>query len=85
MNIVNKIANAVRDSAERARSDAGFSGSWGDGGASHQEELLKHWLDGVSFAQTGETQVYKSLLKKLMNEEDSEYKKYIELKKKFEE
>jgi hypothetical protein len=77
------IQNAVTESAAAARENAGYSGSWGDGGASAAEERLRVWLDGVNYATTGVTTVYGDLLKRERERFDPEYAEYLRLKDKF--
>lgn len=81
--LIEKIKSTVKQSAETARENAGYAGSWGDGGASQMEEKLKHWLDGFRFAQTGQTEVYKHLVDQFKKERDPDYQKWLELKEKF--
>ena len=77
------IQVAVAESAAAARENAGYSGSWGDGGASAAEERLRVWLDGVNYATTGVTAVYGELLHRASVEADPEYAEYQRLKEKF--
>jgi hypothetical protein len=66
------------------RDNAGFSGGWGDDGASALELKLLIWLDGIIFAHGGKTDQFDSLIydfeeiqkaKQLENDPD-----YIQLK-----
>ena len=82
-NLIRDIKQAVTESAKQAREDAGYGGRMDDGGASHKLELLKFWLDGIAFAGTGQTEVYKSLAKSLEQEKDPEYQTWKRLNEKF--
>lgn len=84
MRIIEEIEKAVKESARQAREDAGYGGRHDDGGASHKMQLLEYWLDGISYAGTGKTKVYASLLKTLEKEQDPEYAEFKRLKEKFE-
>lgn len=81
---VQHIQEVVTQVAEQARDNAGYAGSHGDGGASHQEECLRVWLDGINFAMTGKTQLYKEILKKRDLGRDPDYSQYLLLKARFE-
>lgn len=81
--IISEIKKSVTESARKARDDAGFSGSWGDGGAAQMEEKLKWWLDGIQFAESGETSVYASMVKRLEEEADPEFAEFKRLQEKF--
>lgn len=82
-NLIQIIKQKVEASAKNAREDAGYSGSWTDGGASRMEEKLKHWLDGIRFAQTGETDIYKAIVKDFKDTQDPEYQAWLRLNQKF--
>jgi len=83
---VEKIVDAVLESAARARTNAGYSGSHSDGGAHQSIERLKGFLNGVHFQATGVLldEGYKAIIDKAIREADPEYQKYLELKAKFE-
>lgn len=81
--IINEIKKSVTESASKARDDAGFSGSWGDGGAHQMEEKLKWWLDGIQFAESGETSVYGAMIKRIEEESDPEFVEFKRLQEKF--
>jgi hypothetical protein len=81
--LAKEIENVVVTSAGKARDDAAYGGSHGDGGASRSIELLKYWLDGIEFAQTGKTTVYKSLAQKIEQEKDPDYAEWLRLNEKF--
>lgn len=61
-----------------------YNGEYSDGGASYEAKCLLAFLDGINYVKTGVTTVYKKELREINNNQDSEYKKYLELKKKFE-
>lgn len=82
--IIRVVASTVNDQAEKAAYNAGMGGEWGDGGASNYQNQLKYWLDGIRFAQTGETLVYRSIVNDYVMKKDSEFEEYQRLKKKFE-
>lgn len=77
------VKAAVEKGAKQARDDAGYSGSWGDGGASQSEERLKYWLDGISFQRTGISAVYGHILVKAELATDTEYQEFLRLQEKF--
>lgn len=81
---VDTIIKLVLKSAESTRYNAAMGGEWGDGGANRIEERLNNWLDGIKYATTGKTQLYCEIIDQLEKEDDHEYQKYLELKKKFE-
>lgn len=81
--IISEIKRSVLTSADNARMNAGYAGSWGDDGAANMEEKLKYWLDGIKFAETGKTSVYKSALKRIEEEADPEYIEFKRLQEKF--
>jgi hypothetical protein len=81
------IAKSVATSAATARLNAGYSGSHDDGGASQQLEKLRNYLEGVKTGLSGavgEGSPYAHILKKIRQEQDPDYQKYLELKAKFE-
>lgn len=45
---------------------------------------LNAWLDGITFSRTGKTAIYEALATEIARSQDSEYQRYLELKKKFE-
>lgn len=81
--LVRQIEAAVKKSAHSARENAAYAGSFGDGGASQMEDKLRYWLDGIKFAQTGETTTYKSMVDQFKREQDPEYQTWLKLKEKF--
>ena len=81
--MLKKLKASVSESADKARMNAGYSGSWGDGGAHDMEKKLEAFLDGYEFALTGKTKVYAKFFEELDKEQDPEYQKYLELKGKF--
>lgn len=81
--VVSRIEAAVKTSAHNARENAAYAGSFGDGGASQMEDKLKYWLDGIRFAQTGETESYKSMVEQFKREQDPEYQTWLKLNEKF--
>lgn len=81
--LIAKIESAVKTSAHNARENAAYGGSMGDGGAHHMEDKLKHWLDGIKFAQTGVTETYKSMVEQFKREQDPDYQTWLTLNEKF--
>lgn len=75
------IIHLAHQDAENKRNDAGFAGSWGDNGASNITDAVRIWRDGLS------RNIPKELAKYARQAErnaDSDYKKYLELKRRFE-
>lgn len=77
------IKTAVTAAAAKARYNAGMDGAMHDGGEGRMKENLEYWLDGVTFARTGVTDVYAHLIRRGEREADPDYKKYLELKLRF--
>lgn len=80
------IAHAVVSGAASTRLNAAYGGSHGDGGAGRHVDDLKSFLQGVVVGLTGEVPEsfpYAHTLKKIKQESDPEYQKYLELKAKF--
>ncbi len=75
------IVHLAHKDAENKRNDAGYSGSWGDNGASDITDAVRIWRDGLS------RRVPKELTKYVRQAErtaDKDYKLYLELKNRFE-
>lgn len=75
--VLTAIVELVRKAAADARSNAGYSGSWDDGGASRMERDIEFYLMGRSGLIPPDWKKYQKLL-------DPEYKEYLRLKNKFE-
>jgi hypothetical protein len=78
------IVEAVLTSAGNKSLNAGYSGSHGDDGAGASVEALKAFLSGYSMAKGSGAGKYQTILDQHNQENDPEYQKYLELKKKFE-
>ena len=78
------LYEAVVSSAAERSLNAGYSGSWDDGGAGQSVREFKTFLDGVQYMTNGNAGKYQEILNKLRRAEDPEYNKYLELKEKFE-
>lgn len=79
----NIVIRRITETAKSRREDAGYNGEYGDGGSSQMLENLEYWLDGIKFAESGTSTKYDHIIHKYKLEQDSEYKLYQELKKKF--
>lgn len=77
------IKRVITEAAHQAREDAGYAGRWDDGGASEKMERLKYWLDGITYATTGITSVYKTIATDFKNSTDPEYLTWVRLQEKF--
>lgn len=90
MNLLNSdpmlraISDRIVSSAAKARLDAGYAGSMGDGGATEKVTKFLIFLDGYSYAKGFKAGCYQSIIDQIEKEKDLEYQKYLELKKKFE-
>jgi len=80
--IIDEVKKSVTQAATKARDDAGYAGSFGDGGEHQMEEKPKGWLDGIQFAENGKTEVYKATVKRLEEESDPEYQQFKLLQEK---
>jgi len=94
-----EISDKITSVAFNLREDAGYSGSWTDGGASVLEDSLSMFINGVKAALTTagvidensygdgaedyQFEVPKQWTKYFI-EDDKEYKEYLRLKNKFE-
>lgn len=75
------IIHLAHQDAEKKRSDAGYSGSWGDDGASDIVDAVRIWRDGLN------KRIPKELTKYARQAErtaDKDYKLYLELKQRYE-
>lgn len=77
------IIDSVLTSAANASLNAGYSGSWSDGGASNSVNALKGFLEGYSFALGSNAGDYQEILDNHAREQDPEYQKFLELSEKF--
>lgn len=84
LKLTKHIQSVIRESAAAAREDAGYAGRWDDGGASAKLEHLKYWLDGIEYAKTGKTTVYKTISSDFARATDPDYEIWLRLKEKFE-
>ena len=88
-----EISDKITSVAFNLREDAGYSGSWTDGGASVLEDSLSMFINGVKAAlntagiidgvEDYQLEVPKQWTKYFI-EDDKEYKEYLRLKNKFE-
>jgi hypothetical protein len=78
--LLNKIFDVILREAHDARESAGYSGSYGDGGASRLEEQVKFYKYGMIKALPPEWDKYHDQAR---NEADPEYKEYLRLQNKF--
>ncbi len=78
---IETIMQKVLAEAHRAREDAGYSGSWGDGGASVLEAQVQFYRYGRDGVVPPEWQKHAEQAKK---EADPDYAQYQKLKAKFE-
>jgi hypothetical protein len=76
-----KFAAYCRKIAEQRRLDAGYSGSYDDGGARMLEEKVEAWEAGLNGTIP---KCISNLHKEFSKTIDPEYQKYLELKKRFE-
>lgn len=81
LGLIEYITNTVKTAAKDKRTDAAFSGSWGDNGAQEMEDMLRIWLDGINGRVPNE---FKKFEKTFNKERDSDYAEYKRLKAKFE-
>ena len=77
---IEQIMNMVLKAAESARTDAGFSGGWGDGGAARMEDQVRFYRYGLQCVVPPEWKKYEE---QLQREADPEYDQYLRLQKKF--
>lgn len=77
------IMDVVTKAAHQAREDAGYGGRHDDGGASQKLERLGCWLDGIKYAKTGKTEVYKTIVTDFERSIDPEYETWLRLQEKF--
>jgi hypothetical protein len=84
VNLIVEIGARIHASAAKRKEDAALGGFHHDGGASESIRKYETWIDGIEFARTGKTAVYKELKEQIDNENDSEYQEYLRLKKRFE-
>lgn len=81
--LTNHIKDVVATAALQAREDAAYGGRHDDGGSGHKLERLKYWLDGIEYAKTGKTEVYKTILTDFERATDPDYQTYLRLQEKF--
>jgi hypothetical protein len=72
-----EIMELILSDAAKIRTNASFSGSWGDGGASDLEKQVRFFKYGMNLALPPEWEHYNQRL-------DPEYTEFLRLKKKFE-
>ena len=76
-----KIASLAQADAEQKRNDAGYSGSWGDNGASDLLDAIRIWRDGIAQRIPKELKKY---AKEAERADDDDYKLYLQLKQRYE-
>jgi hypothetical protein len=76
-----KIASLAQADAEQKRNDAGYSGSWGDNGASDLLDAIRIWRDGIAQRIPKELKKY---AKEAERADDGDYKLYLQLKQRYE-
>lgn len=81
--LTNHIKDVVAKAAHQAREDAGYGGRHDDGGAGQKLNCLKYWLDGIEYAKTGKTEVYKTIATDFERSTDPDYQTYLRLQEKF--
>jgi hypothetical protein len=80
-----ELVDTITTSAANRALNAAYGGEHHDGGASSEIKQLSAFLDGVLYAETGKLLgPYAEALKNIKIQQDPEYQKYQELKKKFE-
>lgn len=79
-NLLNHIISMVLQAAADARDSAGYSGSFGDGGASILETQVKFYRYGMEGIIPPGWRQYQNQVEK---EADPEYKEYLRLQNKF--
>lgn len=77
------IEKTVSESCDKSDHDAALYGRHSTN-SDRYKERLEYFLDGIRFQRTGKTIMYGHIIDKAILEQDSEYQKYLELKKKFE-
>jgi hypothetical protein len=78
---LNYVSGRLRSEAYNARENAGWSGSYGDGGASSIESSIEMYEKGF---RKEIPEGWKEYLEDFEKSKDPEYSKYIQLKNKFE-
>lgn len=82
--LIDFIATTVTERAAKAKIDAGYSGSWGDGGASEMKSQLTFWLLGLSEKVPAQYEkIVKEYEKQQLKEIDSDYQLFLKLKEKY--
>jgi hypothetical protein len=76
-----KIASLAQADAEQKRNDAGYSGSWGDNGASDLLDTIRIWRDGIAQRIPKELKKY---AKEAERADDSDYKLFLQLRARYE-
>lgn len=76
-----KIKHLALADAAKKRNDAGYSGSWSDGGANAIEDAVRVWEAGLEQRIPKKLKEYD---KRVELEADKDYKLYLELKKRYE-
>jgi hypothetical protein len=80
--LVKELVSKVLLEAAKKRADAGFSGSYSDGGAGQMVRELAAWISGL---QKEIPISFEGLEKDILLHKDPEYQEYLKLKNKFEE
>ena len=79
--IMDKVFSMILKDAEDRATSAGYSGSWGDGGAEVLRNQVRFYQCGMNGTLPSEWEKY---FDQVVRESDSEYAEYLRLKKKFE-
>lgn len=78
------IVDNIVDLAASKAFNAAMSGSHGDNGASDMIRSLDCFLQGVAYSRNGNAGQYNQIISDAKMKADPEYKKYLELKERFE-
>ncbi len=81
--LINSIIDKVAFQATEAYLDAAYGGRHDDGGSGAMQDKLKAFLDGINYELTGKTEVYSNMLDEIKKEQDSDWREYQRLLKKF--
>jgi len=75
-----KLATAVQAEANTKRENAGYSGSWNDGGAGALESVLNSWLVGL---KREIPEMFREIAEEMVKQQDPEYQDWLRLNAKF--
>ena len=79
----NIVEKKVLEIADRQDTNAAWAGHHNTD-SYHTKSNLEYWLDGIRFAQTGNTEKYSEIVDEHKKQQDPEYQQYLKLKEKFE-